>query len=163
MKRVSRRTRLFNYLRFCLVFNAVFFVCLVFFFFRVKSSKSRLIEIVEKQFAHNLYLSAELSRAQGFITNVYYSASVDFASNVIYNASSLVSSPAATPAAGSSSPTPDELPDLSFSNYFEVDSVPYIRLRNFSYRKGDFVLGYPIEDISPDVVKYRGRFYKVLP
>lgn len=156
----SRRSRLFNYLRFCFFANFALFVVLVSWFVYFRVERSRLLEVVRKQFQHNIKLSSDLAFANDILTNRYFTAAASFASNVL----SSVSSPVVSSLPGvssSSAPSLEDLPPLAFSHYFEVDNIPYIKIRNSSYRRGDIVLGYPIEDISPDVVKYRGKFFKV--
>lgn len=163
----SRRSRLFKYLRFWFFSNLVLFVVLVSWFVYLRVQRSRLLDVVERQLAYNLKLSADLALANDILTNRYFSVASDFASNVLSSAASMinhesssVSSSVSSSLSSPSSPV-DDLPPLAFSHYFEVDNIPYIKIRNSSYRRGDIVLGYPIEDISPDVVKYRGKFFKV--
>lgn len=160
----SRRSRLFNYLRIWFFSNLFLFIVLVSWFFYLRHQRSSLLDLVERQLAYNLRLSADLARANDVLTNGYFSAASSFASNVLVSAVSKFSNVSPSPAVGLSSPSSavsDEVPLLSFSRYFEVNGIPYIRLRNQYLKRGDFVLGYPIEDISPDFVKYRGKYMKV--
>lgn len=161
----SRRSRLFNYLRIWFFSNLVLFLVLVFWFFYLRSQRSSLLDLVERQLAYNLRLSSDLARANDVLTNGYFSAASSFASNVLVSAASKFAhvSPSLSVGLPSSSAfaSSDDVPPLSFSRYFEVNGIPYIRLRNQYLKRGDFVLGYPIEDISPDFVKYRGKYMKV--
>lgn len=162
----SRRSILFNYLRICFFANFVCFVLVVSFFFWQLHRRSSLESLVRRQFNHNVMVVSALCQANDILTNTYFRAASSFASNVLVNASAFCSSnvSSSVSAAGVSSSgvsSSDLLPDLSFHGFFLVDGIPYISIRNQRYKRGDFVLGYPIEDISPDVVKYRGKFYKV--
>lgn len=160
----SRRSRLFNYLRIWFFSNLVLFLVLVFWFFYLRHQRSSLLDLVERQLAYNIRLSSDLARANYVLTNGYFSAASSFASNVLVSAASKFSHVSPSLSVGLSSPSSassDEVPPLSFSRYFEVNGVPHIRLRNQYLKRGDFVLGYPIEDISPDFVKYRGKYMKV--
>lgn len=141
----------------------VLFIVLVSWFFYLRYQRSSLISVVERQLAFNIRLSSDLAYAHDIITNRFFNAASSFVSNLVSSSvSSLPSSPVAplVPDA-SSSPLPVELPPVTFSGYFEIDRVPYIRVRNTSFRQGDLLLGYPIQAISPDVVQYRDKFYKV--
>lgn len=166
----SRRSRLFKFLRCCFFCNVLLFFAVVGFFFYVRSQRSRLVELSEKLFAHNLALSVELSSSRDFITNRVYRSSYEFASNVWLAASayvvsnSVVSSSVSLNSSSSSAAAglPSDIPSLSFHSFFSVNDVPYVYLGSRVYKVGDVVLGYPIEDICPDFVKYRGSFIKVL-
>ena len=158
----SRRLKLFNYLRVCFFANLVCFVLVVSFFVWQLHRRSSLESLVRRQFNHNIMVVSALCQANDIITNSYFRAASSFASNILVSASSFCTS--SVPSSVSSSAalsSSDSLPDLSFHSFFLVDGIPYICIRNQKYKRGDFVLGYPIEDISPDVVKYRGKFYKV--
>lgn len=158
----SRRSRLFQALRLFFWADVVLFLVLVAWFIYLRYQRNNIIEVVERQLAFNIRLSSDLAYANNLLTNKYFSAASSFVSNLVVSVAPsmglLVVSNSVPLSAASS---PDELPPLSFSCYFEVDGVPYIRLRNQNLKRGDFVLGYPLEDISPDVVKYRGKYFKV--
>lgn len=158
----SRRSRLFKTLRVWFFSNLILSFFLVSWFLYIRSDRSKLVKVVEQQLAFNIRLSSDLAFANNLLTNKYFCAASSFVSNVV---SSYVSpsfsnsySVAAFPSSNSSEV---DFPPLSFHGYFEIDRVPYICIRNQRFRRGDIVLGYPIEDISPDVVKYRGKFFKV--
>ena len=163
----SRRSKLFSYLRVFFFLDFFLLVAVFSFWLYVRHSRSSLIELVEKQFAHNLALSAELYNAYYFITNRYISASASFASNVLGVAvASIPPSRVSSSALNSSQlpgsiSTPPDLPPIQFNGYYEVNSVPFIRVRGKHYKVGDILLGYPVEGISPDVVEYRGKYWKV--
>ena len=162
----SRRSRLFNYLRIWFFSNLVLFLVLVSWFFYLRHQRSSLLDLVERQLAYNIRLSSDFARANYVLTNGYFSAASSFASNVLVSAASKFAHSSSSLSVGLSSPSSpspasDEIPSLSFSRYFEVNGIPYVRLRNQYLKRGDFVLGYPIEDISPDFVKYRGKYMKV--
>lgn len=160
----SRRSRLFLSLRLFFWANVLTFFALVGWFLYLRAQRSKLIEVVERQLAFNIRLSSDLAFANHIITNSFFSAASSFASNVLLTASNS-SSAALSPSSPSSnpiSPAKDiDLPPVAFNSYFTVDGVPYIRVRNTCFRQGDLLLGFPIQAISPDVVLYRDRFYKV--
>ena len=126
--------------------------------------RSKLLDVVQRQFSHNIRLSADLALANDILTNRYFNAASSFVSNVV-SSIAVTNSPSSSKSllalSASLSVDPEDIPPLSFSHYFEIDGIAYIRLRNQNLKKGDFVLGYPVEDISPDVVKYRGKYFKV--
>ena len=164
----SRRSQLFTSLRLFFWADVVLFVVLVSWFVYLRYQRSKLLDVVERQLAFNLRLSSDLAYANDILTNKYFNVASDFVSNIVCNVVSSSLSPSffsaasVAPVSGSSDDQKDiDLPPLTFSNYFEVNGVSYIRLRNMNLKRGDFVLGYPIEDISPDVVQYRGKFFKV--
>lgn len=159
----SRRSQLFTSLRLFFWADVFLFLVLVSWFVYLRYQRSKLLEVVERQLAFNIRLSSDLSYANDLITNKYFNAASEFVSNVVCNVvSPSLSSSAPSAVSVSVSDQKDiDLPPLTFSNYFEVNGVSYIRLRNMNLKRGDFVLGYPIEDISPDVVQYRGKFFKV--
>ena len=155
----SRRSKLFNYLRFCFFANLVLFLSVLSFWIWLRSSRSELVSVVNRQLAYNLKLSSDLALANDILTNRYFNAASFFVSNIVSGVS--LPSSVSNSVLLSSVSSPDDVPPLTFSNYFEINGVPYIRLRNQNLKRGDFVLGYPVEDISPDVVKYRGKYFKV--
>ena len=160
----SRRSRLFLSLRLFFWGDVVLFLVLVFWFFWLRSQRSNLLSVVERQLAFNIRLSSDLSYANNVITNYYFNAASSFVSNLVSVSSLHRALPSSSAAAGSSSPSSSpnvELPPITFSGYFEINSIPYIRVRNTSFRQGDLLLGYPIQAISPDVVQYRDKFFKV--
>lgn len=57
--------------------------------------------------------------------------------------------------------TEEEKPKLKFHDYMELSGVAYVHLGRKRYRKGNYVLGYPIEDICPDGVLLGGIYYEV--
>lgn len=160
----SRRSRLFLSLRLFFWANVITFAVLVGWFFYLRSQRSRLIEVVERQLAFNLRLSSDLAYANDIITNRFFSAASSFASNVLLtasNSSAATVSPSSLSGNLPSMAKDSELPPVQFNSYFTVNDIPYIRVRNTSFRQGDLLLGYPIQAISPDVVIYRDKFYKV--
>lgn len=169
MSNLRHRRNLFIFFKISFFSNAVlsFFVLLCFLYHRKHISDLR--SAVTVLTVYNSKLQNDLNRSIDYITNEFYSASSAFASNCLVNSSSRVSSlPLQTPfssdlrpGVSSSNSVAAVTPDLTFSGYFENNGVPYIRLRNKYYKLGDLVLGYPITAISPDVVEYRDRFYKV--
>ena len=170
MSSTSRRSQLLRYLRLSFFTNLILFFAVLCFWFYTRWQRSKIVEVSERLFAHNLSLAANLSLAHDVITNRVFAYSRSFASNVWVSAycyvvsNSFLSSSSLSPDSSlPSQPSSEiELPPLDFSGYFEIDGIPHIRLRNTFYKKCDFVLGYPIEDISPDVVQYRGKFFKVV-
>ena len=160
------RQRLFVTLRLGVLVNIV--VALL-FFASVLYNRSRVRGLEDSVIAlslRNSDLSSRLELALFTLTNDYFRAAgafvASYTSRVDSTFSNLARSSTLFSPADSPSLSPsDDLPPLAFSHYFEVDNIPYIKIRNSSYRRGDIVLGYPIEDISPDVVKYRGKFFKV--
>lgn len=167
----SRRSKLFNYLRVFFFCDLLLFLVVVSFWFWIRRDRSKLLDTVERQLAINLALSSDLSQAYYYISNVYFRTTFDFSTNMaficsrsfvsnhVYSSSSSLNSFPSNPSSLSS--TTVDLPPVTFSGYFEINSVPYIRVRNTSFRQGDLLLGYPIQAISPDVVQYRDKFYKV--
>lgn len=157
----SRRSKLFLSLRLFFWADVVLFVVLVSWFFYLRHHRSRLLEIVERQLAFNVRLSNDLAYANNLITNTFYSAASSFVSNVLVSSSSVASPSSPFSLPGNIPQSSDDIPPLTFSRYFEVDGIPYVHLRNQRLKRGDFVLGYPLEDISADVVKYRGKYFKL--
>lgn len=163
----SRRSKLFNYLRVFFFCDLLLFLVVVLFWFWMRRDRSRLLDTVERQLAINLVLSSDLSQAYNYISNIYFRTTMDFSTNILQRFSFLavsnntIVSSSSLNLPSSVSPSIDELPPVTFSGYFEIDRVPYIRVRNTSFRQGDLLLGYPIQAISPDVVQYRDKFYKV--
>lgn len=165
MSNLRHRRNLFFFFKISFYSNVVLslFVFLAFFYHRKHISDLR--SAVTVLTVYNSTLQRDLNRSIDYITNEFYSASSAFASNCLVNSSLRVPSlplPASFSSSVSSSNSVAVVtPDLTFSGYFENNGIPYIRLRNKYYKLGDFVLGYPITAISPDVVEYRDRFYKV--
>ena len=165
MSNLRHRRNLFIFFKISFFSNVVlsFFVLLCFLYHRKHISD--LHSAVTVLTVYNSKLQNDLNRSIDYITNEFYSASSSFASNCLVNSSVRVSSlplPASfSPSVSSSNSVSVLTPDLTFSGYFENNGTPYIRLRNKYYKLGDLVLGYPITAISPDVVEYRDRFYKV--
>lgn len=166
----SRRSKLFNYLRVFFFCDLLLFLVVVFFWIWIRRDRSRLLDTVERQLAINLVLSSDLSNAYNYISNVFFKVSLNFSSNVVSRYSQISSltnsfpSTSFLPSSSSIASISDsamDLPPVHFRHYFEVDGVPYIRVRNSSFRQGDYLLGYPIQAISPDVVQYRDKFYQV--
>lgn len=157
----SRRSRLFQALRLFFWADVALFLVLVAWFFYLRYQRNNIIEVVERQLAFNIRLSSDLAYANNLLTNKYFSAASSFVSNLVVSVAPSMGLPVVSNSVSLSVASSDDLPPLTFSNYFEVDGVPYIRLRNQNLKRGDFVLGYPLEDISPDVVKYRGKYFKV--
>lgn len=157
----SRRSRLFQALRLFFWADVVLFLVLVAWFVYLRYQRNNIIEVVERQLAFNIRLSSDLAYANNLLTNKYFSAASSFVSNLVVSVAPSMGLPVVSNSVPLSAASPEDLPPLTFSNYFEVNGVPYIRLRNQNLKRGDFVLGYPLEDISPDVVKYRGKYFKV--
>lgn len=156
------RQRLFVTLRLGVVVNIF---CSLLFFASVLYNRSRVRGLEDSVIAlslRNSDLSSRLELALFTLTNDYFRAAGAFVASHTSRIDR-ISSPAPSILAPSalSLPSSEDLPPLAFSHYFEIDNVPYIKIRNSSYRRGDLVLGFPIEDISPDVVKYRGKYFKV--
>lgn len=156
------RQRLFVTLRLGVVVNIV---CSLLFFASVLYNRSRVRGLEDSVIAlslRNSDLSSRLELALFTLTNDYFRVAGAFVASYTSRVDR-ISSPAPSILAPSapSLPSSDDIPPLTFSNYFEVDGVSYIRLRNQNLKRGDLVLGYPLEDISPDVVKYRGKYFKV--
>lgn len=156
------RQRLFVTLRLGVVVNIV---CSLLFFASVLYNRSRVRGLEDSVIAlslRNSDLSSRLELALFTLTNDYFRAAGAFVASHTSRVDR-ISSPAPSILAPSAAslPSSEDLPPLAFSHYFEIDNIPYIKIRNSSYRRGDFVLGFPIEDISPDVVKYRGKYFKV--
>ena len=169
MSNLRHRRSLFFFFKTSFILNVVLSLSVFVLIFYHRSYIDRLKDSITLLTVYNSSLQRDLNRSISYITNEFYSASSSFASNV-WSGVKIPSLPLNLPSGGfSSSPsnvvasTPEApvLPDLSFSGYFEINGTPYIRLRNKYYKLGDIVLGYPITAISPDVVEYRDRFYKV--
>jgi len=115
--------------------------------------------------AYNSNLDNDLRRSLNFITNEYFSAASSFASNVLASGSVRAVVPFAasfSPASLASNAVESvQLPSLRFHTYFEVNNIPCCYLKRRVYRAGDLLLGYPITEISPDAVEYRGQFYPI--
>lgn len=156
------RQRLFVTLRLGVLVNIV---CSLLFFASVLYNRSRVRGLEDSVIAlslRNSDLSSRLELALFTLTNDYFRAAGAFVASYTSRVDRISSpAPSILASPGSFSPSSEDLPPLAFSHYFEVDNIPHIKIRNSSYRRGDIVLGYPIEDISPDVVKYRGKFFKV--
>lgn len=163
------RYSLYNFFRLSFFLNGFVSLLLVVLIFYHRSRIKTLESAVTVLTAYNSTLNHDLNKSINYITNEYFTAASSFASNVLHSASFSLS-PAAFPSSvassliatnGISSSVP-ELPSFTFSGYFENNGVPYICLRHKYYKPGDILLGYPITAISPDVVEYRDKFYKVV-
>lgn len=153
----SPRKKLFNQLK-LVFFTNLFLTVVVSAFAYSRSRKSQLyIKDIETLTVYNLKLSADLDRANNYITNVYV--------RLIHNlpGSSLDSLPPALASTFSSAATNNSssVPSLDFSSYFEVDNRPYIRIRHKVYSVGDKILGERLNDITPDFVLLGSTFHKV--
>lgn len=156
------RSRLFKSLRAGVVLNCIcscLFVCAILFH---RSSISSLRSSLDSERLRNADLVTRLNIALKAITNDVFAAAGAFVQSYSTNLY-LLSSPAPSrfPGFAGVSNVVDELPPISFSGFFEVDGCPYIRVRNKYFGEGDLLLGHPVQLISPDVVKYRNKFYKV--
>lgn len=168
MSNLRHRRNLFIFFKISFFSNVVlsFFVLLSFLYHRQHISDLR--SAVTVLTVYNSTLQRDLNRSIDYITNEFYSASSSFASNCLVNSSFRLSSASLAPLPlqpsfpSSSNSVSVATPDLTFTRYFEANGVPYIMLRNKYYKLGDMLLGYPITAISPDVVEYRDRFYKVM-
>lgn len=156
------RQRLFVTLRLGVVVNIV---CSLLFFASVLYNRSRVRGLEDSVIAlslRNSDLSSRLELALFTLTNDYFRAAGAFVASYTSRIDRISSPvPSILSPSAASLPSSEDLPPLAFSHYFEIDDIPYIKIRNSSYRRGDLVLGFPIEDISPDVVKYRGKYFKV--
>ena len=168
MSNLRHRRQLFIFFKisfFLNVFLSLFILAAVFYHRKHINDLRSAVTVLT---VYNSTLQKDLNRSIDYITNEFYSASSAFASNCLVNSSLRVSSlPLQSSFSSdlrpciSSNSVAVVTPDLTFSGYFENNGTPYIRLRNKYYKLGDLVLGYPITAISPDVVEYRDRFYKV--
>lgn len=159
------RYSLYNFFRLSFFLNvclSVFVLCLALYH---RSHINNLKSAITVLTAYNSTLDYDLRRSLNFITNEYFSAASSFASNVLASGSVR----AAVPSAASFSPASVvsnafesvQLPSLRFHTYFEVNNVPCCYLKRRVYRAGDLLLGYPITEISPDAVEYRGQFFPI--
>ena len=156
------RQRLFKSLRLGVILNCL---CIIAFFSAAFFYRSRIDSLESSVVAlslRNADLSSRLSLALHALTNDYFKAAASFAGSfssrvdrvslplsVVSNSSVIASSPVS------------DIPDIAFSGYFEFNGSAYIQVRNKYYSIGDYVLGYPIQDITPDIVKYRDKYFKV--
>lgn len=153
-----------------LIFKISFFVNLVVassFTYFACSSHRRVVVLEDscrKLTCLNADLLSKLSYSVNYITNDIFSVTSSFASNVLLTAASPGSPFSASASVKSSAPdksiSPD-IPPLSFSHYCEIDGTPHIYVRRKIYKVGDMLLGFPVQHISPDVVQYRDKFFKV--
>lgn len=124
---------------------------------RVRSLEDSVIALSLR----NADLTSRLALALHTLTNDYFRAAGAFVASYTSRVDR-VSPPAPFNLAGSSaSSTNSPLPSLRFHTYFEVNNVPCCYLKRRVYRAGDLLLGYPITEISPDAVEYRGQFYPI--
>lgn len=159
------RYSLYNFFRLSFFLNvclSVFVFCLVLYH---RSHINNLKSAITVLTAYNSTLDNDLRRSLNFITNEYFSAASSFASNILVTGSfrAAVPSAASFPSAlvASNAVESVQLPSLRFHTYFEVNNVPCCYLKRRVYRAGDLLLGYPITEISPDAVEYRGQFYPI--
>lgn len=161
------RSRLFKSLRFGVVLNCICSALFIASIIYNRSSVSLLRHSLDIERLRNADLVTRLNIAIRTITNDVFIAAGAFACSVTNNINQL-SLPAPSKiavSAASPSPSPDRdqnFPPLDFHHYMEIDGVPYIYLGRKYYREGDMLLGYPVQLISPDVVQYRDKFYKVV-
>lgn len=97
------------------------------------------------------------------MTNTFSRVAASVVSNTLSRSS--LASPSSLKKSFSGLPkdVPDvRLPPFDFWGYCEIDGVAFIRLGDKMFKKGDILLGFPIEEISPDVVQYRDNFFKVV-
>lgn len=165
------RSRLFRVLRFFFFSNLICAASLLVLAFYYRKRVSRLEDSVRFLARVNVGLQSSFRDSVHFITNDVFSVSSSFVSNVVSvskTSSNVANSDfkkfdsKASSIDSSSDPAP-ELPPIQFNGYFEISGNPYIRVRNKYYTVGDILLGYPIEGISPDVVEYRGKYWKIDP
>lgn len=161
------RSRLFKSLRFGVVLNCICAALFVASIIYNRSSVSLLRRSLDAERLRNADLVTRLNIAIRTITNDVFVAAGAFACSVTNNINQL--SPPATSKFAVSAASPSssfdrdrDLPPLDFHHYMEIDGVPYIYLGRKYYREGDMLLGYPVQLISPDVVQYRDKFYKVV-
>lgn len=167
----SRRSKLFNYLRVCFFVNLILTIFIFAFWFWQRSRLSDHKAAIATLSALNIKLSADLKLAHLTLTNQYFNFASSYTSNILVN----VVSKKISISQGETLPNPlfsrpfekpnetvsQDLPPVVFNSYFEVHGVPHIKVRNKIYQEGDLLLGYPVQLISPDVVQYRDKFFKV--
>jgi len=161
----SIRKSLYNSFRVALFVNVLVFVTFVFAVFYYKKRVNILEHSLSRLLADNSRLSFDVERSIYSMTNTFTLAAASFVSNrfSVLPPSDLLSSSLSRSDASSRSPdNVPPMPPFDFWGYCEIDNIPYIRLGRKWFKKGDILLGYPIEDISPDVVQYRENFFKVL-
>lgn len=159
------RYSLYNFFRLSFFLNVALSLLVLCFAIYHRSHINNLKSAITVLTAYNSTLDNDLRRSLNFITNEYFSAASSFASNVLASGSV----PSAIPSAASFSPASlasnavvsVQLPSLRFHTYFEVNNVPCCYLKRRVYRAGDLLLGYPITEISPDAVEYRGQFFPI--
>ena len=155
------RQRLFLTLRFGVVLNiavAVLFVCACLY------NRSRIHGLEDSVIAlslRNADLSSRLELALFTLTNDYFRAAGAFVVSYTSRVDRLSSLSPLGLAGSLPAATNTPLPSLRFHTYFEVDNVPCCYLKRRVYRAGDVLLGYPITEISPDAVEYRGQFFPI--
>lgn len=124
---------------------------------RVRSLEDSVIALSLR----NADLTSRLALALHTLTNDYFRAAGAFVASYTSRVDR-VSPPAPSILAGSAaSSTNSPLPSLRFHTYFEVNNVPCCYLKRRVYRAGDLLLGYPITEISPEAVEYRGHFFPI--
>lgn len=163
-----RRSKLFNYLRLLFFSNLALSFFVFGFWFYTRSKSSDYKQTISNLSAINIRLSADLRLAHNILTNRFFNYASAFASNVVVSSRSTLPQSLQSLPALDSNPLPSrnnksdvELPPIEFVGYFEIDGRPFIKVRNKIFAQGDYLLGYPIQQISPDVVQYRDKFFKV--
>lgn len=161
------RSKLFKVLRLFFFTNLAFSLSLLVVAFYQRRRVSTLEDSVRFLARVNVSLQNSFEHSLHILTNDYFNVSSSFVSNLVSSSSSLLSSSAPfSPSAPSvksfdSSQEKAELPPFDFHSYGECDGRPFIMLGRKTYFEGDTVLGFPIQFISPSVVVYREKYYKV--
>lgn len=124
---------------------------------RVRSLEDSVIALSLR----NADLTSRLTLALHTLTNDYFRAAGAFVASYTSSVDRVSPSAPSILAGSASLSTNTPLPSLRFHTYFEVNNVPCCYLKRRVYRAGDILLGYPITEISPDAVEYRGQFYPI--
>lgn len=124
---------------------------------RVRSLEDSVIALSLR----NADLTSRLALALHTLTNDYFRAAGAFVASYTSRVDRVLPLSPSILAGSATSSTNSPLPSLRFHTYFEVDDVPCCYLKRRVYRAGDLLLGYPITEISPDAVEYRGQFYPI--
>lgn len=159
----SIRKSLYNSFRVSFAVNLLVFLSFVFAVFYYKKRVNILESSLARLMVDNSRLSLEVERSIYSMTNTFSLAAASFVSNSLSR--SVLPSSSSSPFSRSDvvSRSSDELklPPFDFWGYCEADGVSFIRLGNKLFKSGDLLLGYPLQDITPDVVQYRDNFFKV--
>lgn len=124
---------------------------------RVRSLEDSVIALSLR----NADLTSRLALALHTLTNDYFRAAGAFVASYTSRVDRVLPLSPSISAGSVASSTNSPLPSLRFHTYFEVNNVPCCYLKRRIYRAGDILLGYPITEISPDAVEYRGQFFPI--